>query len=169
MKCAFRMASTIMLAVACVVTSPMASQQPQGASKVASVFVTTYPNDMDGMKHEIVSKSFKNLQTYIDKSSGVLTVSFTYVDPEIPVPLCNRFLIGLYDANGQYLTHISTKEWFYGERFKKQFGGDSGALFNVYPNGVLLPTGAFMMRYAVNQRDAAYVKTIKIAIGQNPG
>jgi len=106
--------------------------------------------------------AFKNVKTYINRKTGILSISFEY-DPAFYPSLSDRtrfgsfrLLVRLFDQNGQYLTHFNSSEIFV------VTGNPNYSRRNFT---LLKPKGNFV-RYQINLRDAVYVGRLEFgAVG----
>ena len=104
-----------------------------------------------------------NLKCYIHRQRGILTISFNFrYDRKSKFPLLpqRKFLVRLFDVNGQYINHFETAERYtttsefdYAE---KQSGGRM--------KFVRLKKMDNLLQYPINLRDANYISFVEFGM-----
>jgi hypothetical protein len=88
------------------------------------------------------NKNVENIMMFINRKTGTLTINFDFsCDINSAYAYRKRFLIRMFDKNGQYLTHFVTEEisWPPG-------------------NCILLTKKGNHLQYKIDLRDAVYAK-----------
>jgi hypothetical protein len=101
--------------------------------------------------------SIQNLRMFINRTNGVLTITFDCKLNNSPLPL-SRMLVRLFDSNGQYLTHFVTAEYFAAPNCKSSSPPGSCNM------GTSLKWYSNVLQYTINMRDAAYVQNAEFGL-----
>jgi|GEM_PF-4084596 hypothetical protein len=121
---------------------------------------------------ETTRKILKNLRTYINRDSGILTIKFDLTKDIQNLKGTGEFFIHgmtiiLFDKNGQLIKNFNTDEMFRYPNDENALKQTSGP--GIYRNGVpfsnffsMKPVGN-TVKYRINQRDAAYIKIVEIS------
>ena len=102
--------------------------------------------------------SIQEIHTYINRKTGTLTIVFNFdFANRYQFPFM-RFLVRMFDQNGQYLTHFTTEERYAIEDKRimalRSAGAKATKLLN--KNNVL--------QYPVNMRDCSFVASVEFGI-----
>jgi formylglycine-generating enzyme required for sulfatase activity len=107
------------------------------------------PNDAKAYLDGVVGYKIRNPRMFVNRNNGSLTIVFDcQLNGGTTTP--TQMLVRLFDANGAYLTHFITQEWFVAPN----------ARFNPSPyyHTYSLRQGQNSVQYSVNIRDAAFAK-----------
>jgi predicted nucleic acid-binding Zn-ribbon protein len=102
----------------------------------------------------------QNLRISINRNTGLLTIIFDCGFNGGRSSL-TRILVRLFDANGQYITHFVTKEWFMAPNCLWFDYSPNGCQWEAQVNSfILIPLKQHsnVLQYRINLRDAAYVQ-----------
>jgi ABC-type uncharacterized transport system substrate-binding protein len=104
--------------------------------------------------------SITNCHTFINRKNGTLTIMFDY-DFQKPqrLPLM-RFLVRMFDQNGQYLTHFTTEERYAVTNEYANLEQQSGGRIKV----IKLQANKNILQYPVNMRDASFIAATEFGI-----
>ena len=123
-------------------------------------------NQQNNQNYRVMNKGFKNVIASKDTKKGHVIIRFGYDHGQggtqqwmvhngnVAVPM--NILIRVFDKNGKYLTHVVTKERFVPQGFMNEGLRRKRAV-------PLLPKGN-TLRYAVNQRDLDYTKSVEVGV-----
>jgi hypothetical protein len=102
----------------------------------------------------------RNCHTFVNRKNGTLTIMFDYDVYKQQGPPVMRFLVRMFDQNGQYLTHFTTKE-LYAVGISYDFlERRSGGGFKV----IKLQAKKNILQYPVNMRDASFIAATEFGI-----
>jgi hypothetical protein len=102
----------------------------------------------------------QNPRIFINRNTGLLTIIF---DCEFNGGRSSltRMLVRLFDANGEYITHFVTKEWFMAPNCLWFDYRPNGCQWEAQVNSftlIPLKQHSNVLQYRINLRDAAYVQ-----------
>jgi hypothetical protein len=103
----------------------------------------------------------QNLGIFINRNTGLLTTIFDCKFNGGYSSL-SRMLVRLFDANGEYITHFVTKEWFMAPNcvWLNPYDPNGCRKEAQYTRSLLIPLKQHsnVSQYRINLRDAAYVQ-----------
>ncbi|MGD0326899.1 MAG: hypothetical protein ABSD45_24560 [Terriglobia bacterium] len=94
----------------------------------------------------------QHLKMFMNRKNGMLTIDFgCQFNGSTSMP--TRMMVRLFDANGEYITHFTTEEYFIPPSFRLP---DYNTPLS---GGIRLKPESNIVQYTVNLRDAAYVQS----------
>ena len=99
----------------------------------------------------------QGLRVFINRKTGMLTITFGCHFSTFMKRNGEHMLVRLFDANGEYLTHFMTKEYFFNPTFWSQSEISTVAVESELP----LKEDGNVLQYSVNLRDAAFAKKVE--------
>ena len=103
-------------------------------------------------------ESLMNVQSYINRKTGDLTIEFD-ITPIVQypgLPLCGQLLVRLFEKNGNYLNHFISKQFFAWKEFKEPKLPE-----NLSGAKALKRTGNIIVT-PISMRDAAFIQVIEV-------
>lgn len=109
---------------------------------------------------QLLNVHIQNARTFINRGNGTLTISFDYkFNGRYKLPIL-KFLVRMFDQNGQYLAHFVTAEYYATTHEYDRVARQSQGQMKVIQ---LTGTGN-ILHYPVNLRDAAFIARTEFGI-----
>lgn len=130
-----------------------------GSSKLGKNISCVINTATDESGNQLYNPRLINAKAYINTKTGTLTITFDYIQagPIPNTPLVCRFLVRVFDNNGQYLSHFTTKEQYVTDgvvNFESMPAQVASNFRKVLPNNNIL-------QYPINIRDASFIAAIE--------
>jgi hypothetical protein len=148
----------ILLGILSAIVVPAVLGQ-SGSSELGKNIPCVINTATDESGNQLYNPRFINAKAYINIKTRTLTITFDYIQagPIPNTPLVCRFLVRVFDNNGQYLSHFTTKEQYVTDgvvNFESMPAQVASNFRKVLPNNNIL-------QYPINIRDASFIAAIE--------